>query len=172
MAAVMIGIDPHKASHTATAIDNAEQVLGQVRVRANRDQLDRLWEWAAGWPERTWAVENATGLGPPDRPAASGRGVLDVAPKLAAKARLLSDGDTNKNDPNDAKSVAVAGLRSTKVRPAVREDYSAVMGMWSDRYLELAGARTQVVCRLHALLCELLPGCFAGVLRANAAQNA
>ena len=97
--------------------------------------------------------------------------MLDVAPKLAAKARLLSDGDTNKNDPNDAKSVAVAGLRSTKVRPAVREDYSAVMGMWSDRYLELAGARTQVVCRLHALLCELLPGGFAGVLRANAAQK-
>ena len=169
----MIGIDPHKASHTATAIDRAEQVLGQVRVRANRDQLDRLLEWAAGWPERTWAVENATGLGHlvAQQLPVAGETVLDVAPKLAAKARLLSDGDTNKNDPNDARSVAVAGLRSTKVRPAVREDYSAVMGMWSDRYLELAGARTQVVCRLHALLCELLPGGFAGVLRAKAAQK-
>ncbi len=169
----MIGIDPHKASHTATAIDSAEQVLGQVRVRANRDQLDRLLEWAAGWPERTWAVENATGLGHliAQQLLVAGETVLDVAPKLAAKARLLSDGDTNKNDPNDAKSVAVAGLRSTKVRPAVREDYSAVMGMWSDRYLELAGARTQAVCRLHALLCELLPGGFAGVLRAKAAQK-
>jgi transposase len=173
VAVVMIGIDPHKASHTATAIDSAEEVLGQVRVRANRDQLDRLLEWAATWPERTWAVENATGLGHliAQQLLAAGETVLDVAPKLAAKARLLSDGDTNKNDPNDAKSVAVAGLRSTKVRPAVREDYSAVMGMWSDRYLELAGARTQVVCRLHALLCELLPGGFAGVLRANAAQK-
>jgi transposase len=144
VAAVMIGIDPHKASHTATAIDGAEEVLGQVRVRANRDQLDRLLAWAAGWLERTWAVENATGLGHliAQQLLGAGETVLDVAPKLAAKARLLSDGDTNNNDPNDAKSVAVAGLRSTKVRPAVWEDYSAVMGMWSDRYLELAGART------------------------------
>jgi transposase len=94
-----------------------------------------------------------------------------VSPKLAAKARLLSDGDTNKNDPNDARSVAVAGLRSTKVGPAVREDYSAVMGVWSGRYLELAAARTQVVCRLHALLCQLVPGGYPGVLRASKAQK-
>ena len=125
-----------------------------------------------GWPERTWAVENATGLGHliTQQLLAAGEAVLDVPPKLAAKARLLSDGDTNKNDPNDARSVAVAGLRSTKVRPAHREDYSAVMGMWSDRYLELAAARTQVVCRLHALLCELVPGGYPGVLRPTGAQ--
>jgi hypothetical protein len=34
MAAVMIGIDPHKASHTAVAIDEKEVPLGEVRVRA------------------------------------------------------------------------------------------------------------------------------------------
>ena len=34
MAVVMIGIDPHKASHTAVAINAAEQSLGQLRVRA------------------------------------------------------------------------------------------------------------------------------------------
>ncbi len=33
-----------------------------------------------------------------------------MAPKLAAKARLLSDEAVNKNDPNDSRSVAVAGL--------------------------------------------------------------
>ena len=142
-------------------------------MRANRDQLDRLLEWAAEWPERTWAVENATGLGRllAQQLLAAGEAVLDVPPKLAAKARLLSDGDTNKNDPNDARSVAVAGLRSAKVRPAAREDYSAVMGMWSDRYLELAAARTQVVCRLHAVLCELIPGGIPACLRATAAQQ-
>ena len=35
MAAVMIGIDPHKASHTAVAISPAEEPLGQLRVRAS-----------------------------------------------------------------------------------------------------------------------------------------
>ena len=169
----MIGIDPHKASHTATVIDGSEKVLGKLRVRSGPAQVDRLLEWAGAWPERTWAVENATGLGLllAQQLLRAGERVLDVPPKLAAKARLLSDEATNKNDPNDARSVAVAGLRSAKVRPAVVEDYSAVMGMWSDRYLELAATRTQVVCRLHALLCELLPGGFPGVLRANAAQK-
>ena len=173
MAVVMIGIDPHKASHTATAIDATEKVLAKIRVKANTDQLNRLLEWAAVWPERTWAVENATGLGHllAQQLLRAGEQVLDVPPKLAAKARLPSDGNTNKNDPNDARSVAVVGLRSAKVRPAVAEDYSAAMGMWSDRYLELAAARTQVVCRLHALLCELVPGGFPGVLRAAAAQR-
>jgi hypothetical protein len=32
--AVMIGVDPHKGSHTAVAIGAAEELLGQVRVRA------------------------------------------------------------------------------------------------------------------------------------------
>lgn len=31
---IMIGIDPHKASHTAVAIDNTECVLDELRVRA------------------------------------------------------------------------------------------------------------------------------------------
>ena len=38
MAVVMIGVDPHKASHTAVAIDAAEEQLGQLRVRACADQ--------------------------------------------------------------------------------------------------------------------------------------
>jgi hypothetical protein len=63
MVAVMIGIDPYKGSHTAAAIDAREAGLGQVRVRAGTEQLERLLAWAGRWPERTWAVENAGGLG-------------------------------------------------------------------------------------------------------------
>jgi hypothetical protein len=56
VAAVMIGIDPHKASHTAVAIDGREEALRQLRVRASAAQAERLVAWAAPWPERTWAV--------------------------------------------------------------------------------------------------------------------
>jgi transposase len=59
----MIGIDPHKGSHTASAIDQAETALGELRVRSGADQLGRLLGWAARWPERIWAVEGASGLG-------------------------------------------------------------------------------------------------------------
>src|SRR5213594_37584 len=57
----------------------------------------------------------------------AGEQVLDVPPKLAARMRLLATGDTNKNDPNDARSVAVAALRSAGVREARRDDHAAVL---------------------------------------------
>ena len=59
MAAVMIGVDPHKGSHTAVAIGAAEEPLGELRVRSCAAQAERLLAWAAAWPERTWAVEGA-----------------------------------------------------------------------------------------------------------------
>jgi hypothetical protein len=49
---VMIGIDPRKASHTAVAIDEAEAVPGELRVRASAGQAGRLVAWTAGWPVR------------------------------------------------------------------------------------------------------------------------
>ena len=35
MTAVMIGVDPHKGSHTAVVIGPAEEPLGELRVRAS-----------------------------------------------------------------------------------------------------------------------------------------
>src|SRR5438105_5194840 len=61
--AVMIGVDPHKGSHTAVVVGEAEQSLGELRVRSGPSQVDRLLAWAEAFPERTWAMENATGLG-------------------------------------------------------------------------------------------------------------
>ena len=151
MVAVMIGIDPHKASHTAVAIDPAEAPLGQVRVRACAAQTERLLEWAQAWPQRTWAVEGAGGVGHllAQQLAAAGERVLDVPPTLAARVRLLATGNINKNDPNDARSVAVAALRSAGVREVCRDDHAAVLKVWSKRYRDLGRARTQVACRLR-----------------------
>jgi transposase len=160
MAAVMIGVDPHKGSHTAVAIDAAEVPLGELRVRASAAQADRLVAWAAGWPERTWAVEGARGLGSllAQQLVAAGERVLDVQPKLGARVRLLAAGDTNKNDPNDARSVAIAALRSSSRREVKPDDHAAVLKVWSKRHRDLGRTRTQVACRLHAVLCELVPG--------------
>ncbi len=83
-AAVMIGIDPHKASHTAVVISGAEEPLGELRVRSGAAQAERLLEWAAAWPERTWAVEGAGGLGHllDWQLLSAGERVLDVQPRL------------------------------------------------------------------------------------------
>jgi len=160
MAAVMIGVDPHKGSHTAVAIGVAEEPLGELRVRSSASQADQLVAWAAAWPERTWAVEGAGGLGHllAQQLVTAGERVLDVQPKLGARVRLLSTGATNKNDPNDAWSVAVAALRSATRREVTADDHATVLKVWSKRHRDLGRARNQVACRLHAVLCELVPG--------------
>jgi Transposase len=133
MAAVMIGVDPHKASHTAVAISAAEEPLGELRVRACAAQAERLLEWAAAWPQRTWAVEGGGGLGHllAQQLLAAGERALDVPPKLGARVRLLATGNVNKNDPNDARSVAIAALRSAGVREVRADDHAAVLKIWT-----------------------------------------
>ena len=152
MAAVMIGVDPHKGSHTAVAIGADEVPVG--RVRACAAQAERLLTWAKSWPERIWAVEGAAGLGHllAQQLVAAGERVLDVQPKLAARVRLLATGAVNKNDPNDARSVAVAALRSAACLPVRPDDHAAVLKIWARRHRDLSRARTQVACRLHAVL--------------------
>ena len=54
----MIGIDPHKATHTAVAVGDNEVVLDEFRVRASTVQAQRLREWAGGFGKREWALES------------------------------------------------------------------------------------------------------------------
>src|SRR5436190_4117947 len=142
------------------AISAAEEPLGELRVRACVTQAQRLLAWAAAWPERTWAIEGAGGLGHllAQQLLSAGERVLDVQPKLGARVRLLAAGDVNKNDPDDARSVAVAALRSAGVREVRADDHAAVLKVWSKRYRDLGRNRTQAACRLHAVLCQLIPG--------------
>ena len=173
MAAVMIGVDPHKSSHTAVAINVAEVPQGELQVRSCAAQAERLLAWAQAWPERSWAVEGAGGVGHllAQQLLAAGEFVLDVPPKLAARVRLLQAGNTNKNDPNDARSVAVAALRSAGVRQVVRDDHAAVLKVWSKRHKDLGRTRTQVACRLHQVLCELVPGGVSKEITAGQAMH-
>jgi transposase len=174
VAVVMIGIDPHKGSHTAVALAADETGLGQIRVRASAAQVENLRSWAAAWTERIWAIEGATGLGRllAQQLLAAGEQVLDVQPKLAARVRLLNTGTVNKNDPNDARSVAVAALRSPDVRTVTVEDHASVMKVWVRRHRDLSRTRNRIVCRLHAVLCDLVAGGFAKQISAIQAAAA
>jgi transposase len=59
----IIGIDPHKGSHTAAVLDRTETVIGELRVCADRRQRDQLLGFTASFTPRTWAIEAASGLG-------------------------------------------------------------------------------------------------------------
>ena len=92
-----IGIDPHKATHTAVAIDEAETVLGELTVPADRYQIARLLDWAVkvdGDGDRVWAVESAGGLGYllSQQLIADGEHVVDVPAVLASRVRVCLRG--------------------------------------------------------------------------------
>ena len=95
--------------------------------------------------ERVWAIEGARGLGRllAQQLVAAGEQVVDVQPKLAARVRLLNTGQVNKNDPNDARSVAVAALRTHAAVEMAAEERAAVMKLWARRYHDLGSLRTQ-----------------------------
>ena len=116
---VVIGVDPHKASHTAVAIDEGEDELSSVKVRATRRQVDQLVSWAEPFEKLSWAIESAGGLGYllAQQLVARGEEVLDVPATLASRIRVLATGRSNKNDPNDALSVAIAALRAPSPIP-------------------------------------------------------
>jgi len=171
--AVMIGVDPHKASHTAVALDESERQLGEFKVRSSVNQVQRFLEWAVPFPERTWAIEGAGGLGYllAQQLVAAGERVLDVQPKLASRVRLLASGKQNKNDPNDASSVAVAALRSRSPKEVAGEDHVAVLRILAKRNNDLGRLRNKVACRLHSVLCELVAGGCSKEIRAAHARS-
>jgi transposase len=170
----MIGIDPHKGSHTASAVDASEEVVAEIRVTADRHQRGRLLEWASDFVPRTWAVEGATGMGAmlAQQLVGAGEHVLDVPPKLSSRVRLLDNGRIDKTDPNDARSAAIVALRNATLKVVTGEDQDRViLRMLADRYHQLTAQRTRSVCRLHAVLCLVIEGGTRRSLTADKAQK-
>lgn len=156
---VMIGIDPHKRTHTAVALDERDRVLGTLRIDASARQVDQLLTWAAAWPERIWAVENANGWGRllsrqlVDR----GQQVRDVPAALSAEVRKLS-GSKHKTDAHDARSTAIAGRRAARLRQVTADGPPALLGLLVERRWHIVDARHKTLMRIHEQLAKLAPG--------------
>jgi transposase len=89
---------------------------------------------------------------------AAGERVVDVPSTLAARARVLDSTRSQKNDPNDARSVAIVALRQGGLRVVEPEDHVAVLRMLAKRHKQLASLKTQAAARLHTVLATLIPG--------------
>ena len=115
---VMIGIDPAKHSHAMAVLDGAERQLAALQVANDNDGYRAMLRLARRLPQRTWAVEGASGVGThlAQRLLANGASVLDVPPKLATRARIFDTGHGRKNDPTDARTIAVVGPRANGLR--------------------------------------------------------
>ena len=160
----MIGIDPHKATHTAVAVDDDENVIGEFTLEASNNQVERLCDWAEGLGKREWAVESANGLGYliGRQLVTAGETVFDVPPVLASRVRLLGSGRSQKNDPNDARSIAIAALRSERLGIVKPDDHVTVLRLLVKRHRDMARLRNKHCSRLHALLLEVEAGGIGG----------
>ena len=89
---------------------------------------------------------------------AAGERVVDVPPMMASRVRLLGSGKSQKTDPNDARSVAIAALRHPGLTLVRGDDHTRVLGLLAKRHRDLARLKNKVACRLHALRMELTAG--------------
>jgi transposase len=94
-----------------------------------------------------------------------------VPPKLSAKVRVLSTGNSRKNDGLDALATALAASRNERLAAVDPEAASEVLRLLSERREDLVAERTRGLNRLHGLLRDLVPGGIAGTLSADRAAR-
>ncbi|WUI12945.1 IS110 family transposase [Kineococcus sp. NBC_00420] len=157
---VIIGMDPHKRSATIEVLGPGEQVLAGGRFGTDTSGYREMLTAGRAWPQRTWAVEGAGGIGKhlAQRLLADGEQVVDVPATLSARVRVFSTGNGRKTDATDAHSIALAAVRTSTLRRVQADGENMALRLLVDRRDELGVLRTQTVNRIHKLLLELLPG--------------
>jgi transposase len=155
------------------AIGWDEDQIAEFKVRATIRQVEQLLTWAEPFEKRTWAIESVGGMGYllAQQLVAQGEEVLDVPATLASRIRVLATGRSNKNDPNDAHSIAIAALRAPALRSVEPADHGEVLRLLSKRNGDLGRQRSRVICRLHSLFAELSPGGIAKEMYVSDAEE-
>jgi hypothetical protein len=85
--------------------------------------------------------------------------------------RVLSSGNSRKNDELDALATALAASRNERLASVDPEAASEALRLLSERREDLVAERTRALNRLHALLRDLLPGGVARTLSADRAAR-
>jgi transposase len=122
MAMIVIGVDVHKHSLTAAAVDEAGRLLDELTV-AYPDELLLAWAARLGG-ERLWAVEDCRHVtrGLERRLLEEGEELVRVTPKLTGATRRAGR-QRGKSDPIDALAVARVALREPDLdRPRPGEE--------------------------------------------------
>ena len=157
---VVIGMDPHKRSVTIEVMAADETILGGGRFGTDAAGYRSMLRYARQWPARTWAIEGCQGIGKhvAIRLLADQEAVVDVPPKMSARARMFATGQGRKTDATDAHSVALVGTRMSGLRPVINDEQLAVLRILVDRRRSLGEDHTRMTSQLHQLLLELIPG--------------
>ena len=154
---IVIGVDVHKQSLTAVAVDEAGRMLAETTVAAANEQLS---EWAAGLAaERLWAIEDCRQLtrALERELILAGEQLVRVPPKLMAPERRAGR-QRGKSDPIDALAVARAALREPRLsRPRSDEQPFRELKLLVDHRDDLVDERRRAQQRLRWHLHQLDP---------------
>ena len=159
---VLLGIDVHKATHTAVAVDEVGQKIGQCVVAATDGGHRQLLGWALSrWSgdRLRFAVEDCRQVSTRLERTLLGAGqtVVRVPPKLTAGSRSAAR-TRGKSDPIDALAIARAALREPDLPVATLDGQFREVRLLVDHREDLVAARTQMQNRLRWHLHELEPG--------------
>jgi transposase len=157
---VVLGMDPHKRTVTIEVMTSDETVLDGHRFTTDVPGFEAMLSFAARWPNRVWAIEGCEGIGKhvAVRLLERGETVIDVPAKLSARMRVYATGQGRKTDDTDAHSIALVGVRMGGLREVVNDETLEVLRLLVDRRRRIGEDHTRMVCQLHVLLLELIPG--------------
>lgn len=155
---VVLGIDAHKRTHTAVAVDEHGKRLGTKTVPATSAGNLELVRWASQFGEHRFAVEDCRHLSRRlERDfLAAGETLVRVTPKLMARTRR-SARERGKSDPIDAMSIARAVQREDDLPTAHLDGPEREVRLLTDHREDLVNERTRAQNRLHWHLHELDP---------------
>ena len=155
---IVIGIDSHKRTHTAVAVDGTGRKIAERTLAATSAGHLELVRWAGRFGDRTWALEDCRHLSRrlSTDLLVAGEGVVRVPPKLMAGARRSSR-EPGKSDPIDALAVARAALRED-LPVATLDGPDRDIRLLVDHREDLVAERTRAENRLRWHLHELDPG--------------
>ena len=157
---IVIGIDPHKRTHTAAAVDAHSGEFGsELTVPARRGGHTELLAWARSLgEERLFALEDCrhVSVALERLLLASGERVVRVPPKLMAGARRGGRA-RGKSDAIDALAVARAALREPRLAVARLDGPERAIRLLADHREDLVAERTRIQQRLRWHLHELCP---------------
>lgn len=156
----VIGIDTHKRTLAACAVDGLGAVVAERTFGCDPDGLVELIRWARPLAaDGRVGVEGSASYGAPVARLllAAGLEVREVPPQLSRRERGRTR-RAGKSDPGDALAIARVTLRETDLPPIRVDGRTEELGLLVDAREELVKAQTQARNRLHAHLVVLAPG--------------
>ncbi len=170
---VVVGMDTHKATLAACALDETGGVVGEATFTNDPAGFRTLLVWLDGIGGiGRIGLEGSSGYGAGAARflLAAGLAAVEVPPQLSHRERGRTR-RAGKSDPGDALAIARVTLREADLPPVRLPDASRELQLLVEAREDLVAEATRVRNRLHADLVVLVPGYSAAAANLVAAVH-